>query len=166
MGTFKDLTGQKFNRLTVLGLAKRNSSGQIQWKCECDCGNIVFATTTYLKSGHTKSCGCLSKEKASKRLMDKKFVEARNNYRKNNFLVEGTSLHLINPKKIRKNNTTGINGVYYDKKLKKYRVRICFKGKSVSFGCYTDLEKAKQARKTAEEEFFKPILEKYKNKDI
>lgn len=129
MGTFKDLTGQKFNRLTVLGLAKRNSSGQIQWKCECDCGNIVFATTTYLKSGHTKSCGCLSKEKASKRLMDKKFVEARNNYRKNNFLVEGTSLHLINPKKIRKNNTTGINGVYYDKKLKNTELEFVLKEK-------------------------------------
>lgn len=166
MGAFKDLTGKKFNRLTVLGLGDKNSNGQIQWKCQCDCGNIVFVPTAYLKSGHTKSCGCLSKEKASKRLMDKKFVEARNNYRKNNFLVEGTSLHLINPKKIRKNNTTGINGVYYDKKLKKYRVRIYFKGKSISFGCYTDLEKAKQTRKTAEEEFFKPILEKYKNKDI
>lgn len=48
MGTFKDLTGQKFNRLTVLGLGERNSSGQIQWKFKCDCGNIVFATTTYL----------------------------------------------------------------------------------------------------------------------
>ena len=52
MGAFKDLTGQKFNRLTVLGLGKRNSNGQIQWKCKCDCGNIVFATTTYLKTGH------------------------------------------------------------------------------------------------------------------
>lgn len=40
MGTFKDLTEQKFNRLTVLELAKRNSSGQIQWECKCDCGNI------------------------------------------------------------------------------------------------------------------------------
>lgn len=30
MSAFKDLTGQKFNRLTVLELGERNSSGQIQ----------------------------------------------------------------------------------------------------------------------------------------
>ena len=36
MGKFEDLTGKKFNRLTVLELAERNSSGQIQWKCRCN----------------------------------------------------------------------------------------------------------------------------------
>lgn len=50
MGKFVDLTGKKFNRLTVLGLGERNSSGQIQWECKCDCENIVFATSTYLKN--------------------------------------------------------------------------------------------------------------------
>ena len=162
MGRFKDLTGKKFNRLTVLELAERNSSGQIQWKCRCNCGNIIFATTTYLKSGHTKSCGCLNKEKASKRLKSKKFVESRNNHRKENFLVEGTSLSLINPKHLRKNNKTGVNGVYWDKKLKKYRVRINVKGKSISLGCFKNLQEAKDARKEAEEKYYKPILDKYK----
>lgn len=162
MGRFEDLTGKKFNRLTVLELAERNSSGQIQWKCRCNCGNIIFATTTYLKSGHTKSCGCLNKEKASNRLKSKKFVEARNNYRKENFLVEGTSLSLINPKHLRKNNKTGVNGVYWDKKLKKYRVRINVKGKSISLGCFKNLQEAKDARKEAEEKYYKPILDKYK----
>ena len=132
MGTFKDLTGQKFNRLTVLGLGERNSSGQIQWKCKCDCGNIVFATTTYLKNGHTKSCGCFNKEQASKRLKNPKFVKARKKYRENNFLIEGTSLALINPKKLRKNNSTGVNGVFWEKKLKKYRAIINVKGKKIS----------------------------------
>ena len=73
MGKFEDLTGKKFNRLTVLGLGERNSNNQIQWKCKCKCGNIILATTTYLKTGHTKSCGCYNKEKASKRLKAKKF---------------------------------------------------------------------------------------------
>lgn len=162
MGVFKDLTGQKFNKLTVIKLGKRNSSGQVQWECQCDCGNIVLATTTYLKSGHTKSCGCFNKEQASKRLKNKKFVEAKNNYRKKNFLVEGTSLSLINPKHLRKNNTSGINGVYWDKKLKKYRVRIHFKNKSISIGCYKTLEEAQKARKEAEQKYYKPILDKYR----
>lgn len=161
MGVFKDLTGKKFNRLTVLGLGKRNSSGQIQWKCRCDCGNIVFATSSYLKSGHTKSCGCLNREKSSNRLKNKKFIEAKNNYRKNNFLAEGTSLALIRPKHLRKNNSTGINGVYWDKKLKKYRARINVKGKNISLGCFKDLKDAKKARKLAEDKYYKPIIDKY-----
>lgn len=162
MGKFEDLTGRKFNKLTVLGLGKRNSCGQIQWKCKCDCGNIVFVTTSYLKSGHTKSCGCLNKEKSANRLKTKKFIDAKNNYRKANFLVEGTSLALINPKHIRKNNKTGVNGVYWDKQLKKYRVRIYFKGKSISLGCYKTIKEAKLARKEAEEKYYKPILDKYR----
>lgn len=165
MGNFKDLTGQRFNRLTVLGLGKRNSNGQIQWKCKCDCGNIVFATTTYLKTGHTKSCGCLNKEEASKRLKKENFVKARKKYREDNFLIDGTSLALINPKNLRKNNTTGVNGVYWDKKLKKYRAKINFKGKNINLGCFKDLKEAKKARKEAEEKYYKPILEKYNKLD-
>lgn len=164
MGRFQDLTGKKFNRLTVLRLGKRNSSGQIQWECKCDCGNIVFATTTYLKTGHTKSCGCLSKELASKRLKSEKFVNARNKYRNDIFLKDGTSLALISPKKPRKNNSTGVNGVYWDKKIKKYRPRICIANKQISLGCYTNLKEAEAARKKADDKFYKPILDKHNKK--
>jgi len=58
---FKDLTGQKFGRLTVfeyLGARKMKS----WWKCQCECGNIIETNTNHLHSGHTKSCGCLNKE--------------------------------------------------------------------------------------------------------
>ena len=164
MGKFVDLTGNKFNRLTVLGLGERNSNGQLQWKCKCECGNIVLATTTYLRTGHTKSCGCYSRECCSKRLKSKKFVEARENYRKDNFLKDGTSLALISSNKLRKNNSTGVNGVYWDKKLCKYRASIFVKGEYIHLGCYTELEEARKAREKAEEKYFKPILDKYSNK--
>lgn len=162
MGRFEDLTGKKFNRLTVLGLGERNSCNQLQWKCKCECGNIIFATTTYLKTGHTKSCGCYSKKSSTERLKDKKFIEARNNYRKNNFLVEGTSLALIKSGKPRKNNSSGVTGIYLDKQLNKYRARIYFKGKYIELGVFKDLENAKKARLQAEEKYFKPIIDKYK----
>ena len=62
-----NLTGCKFHYLTVLKpTEKRNSGGSILWKCQCDCGNITYATSTELKSGHKKSCGCLQKKIASK----------------------------------------------------------------------------------------------------
>lgn len=162
MGKFEDLTGKKFNRLTVLCLGERNSCNQLQWKCKCDCGNIVLVTTSFLKSGHTKSCGCYNKESSSNRLKSKEFNDARSQYRKNNFLKDGTSLALINYKKLRKNNSTGVNGVYLDKKLNKYRARIYFKGKCIELGVFKDLENAKKARLQAEEKYFKPIIDKYK----
>lgn len=54
----KDLSGQKFGRLTVVEYAYSNN-GQRYWKCECDCGKIAYVNTTSLTSGNTKSCGCL-----------------------------------------------------------------------------------------------------------
>lgn len=163
MGKFIDLTGKKFNRLTVLGLGERNSSGQVQWKCKCECGNIVLATTTYLKTGHTKSCGCYNRESSSNRLKDKKFTTAREKYRKDNFLKDGTSLALINPKKLRKNNTSGANGVFWDKQLQKYRTYIFVQGEKINLGCYSKLEDAKKARELAEDKYYKPIIDKYKS---
>ena len=162
MSVFKDLTGQKFNRLRVLGLGERNSAGQLQWKCKCDCGNIVLVTTTYLKTGHTKSCGCLNREKASNRLQTEKFIKSRENYRKNNFLKENTSLALIGSKKVRKNNTSGVTGVNYIKNIKKWNASIFFKGKKINLGYFENIDNAIKARKDAEEKYFKPILEKYK----
>lgn len=165
MSAFKDLTGQKFNRLRVLGLGERNSAGQLQWKCKCDCGNIVLVTTTYLKTGHTKSCGCLNREKASNRLQTEKFIKSRENYRKNNFLKENTSLALIGSKKVRKNNTSGVTGVNYIKNIKKWNASIFFKGKKINLGYFENIDNAIKARKEAEEKYFKPILEKYKEQD-
>lgn len=61
-----DLTGQKFNRLTVLERDISRKTGRTLWKCQCECGNICVVDAKHLRSGHTKSCGCLQKEKVSK----------------------------------------------------------------------------------------------------
>lgn len=74
MGRFKDLTGQKFGRLTVLRKATDEEIGDrdrkrgVFWCCQCDCGNteLVIVPSVVLKSGHTQSCGCIQKEKTSK----------------------------------------------------------------------------------------------------
>lgn len=60
-----DLVGQKFGRLTVVSLYLESSHGNSVWNCVCDCGNEVRVLGNNLKRGHTKSCGCLSREKAS-----------------------------------------------------------------------------------------------------
>lgn len=60
---FIDLTGQKFNRLTVVKYhGKVGVSKAVAWQCICDCGKALIVTSGSLKSGKQKSCGCLRKE--------------------------------------------------------------------------------------------------------
>jgi hypothetical protein len=67
MGSFIDLTGHRYQRLTVLEFAGRAPRTDFAlWKCRCDCGTIIVARGNGLRTGNTKSCGCLQKEKASK----------------------------------------------------------------------------------------------------
>src|SRR6267143_3361369 len=58
MPAFRDLTGQKFGRLTVVGRAPNNKCGQACWYCVCEDSNRTVVSTSDLKSGHTVSCGC------------------------------------------------------------------------------------------------------------
>ena len=50
----KDLIGKRFGKLIVLA----RDTEKAKWKCQCDCGNIVYVSTSSLDSG-TSSCGCL-----------------------------------------------------------------------------------------------------------
>ena len=65
MGKKKDLTGRKFGRLLVINEANERKHSYIQWKCYCECGNLVVVPSNKLQTGNTKSCGCLQKERAA-----------------------------------------------------------------------------------------------------
>jgi hypothetical protein len=62
------LIGKTFNRLTVLGVAGKDKRGATLFLCKCSCGQTTTALAYKLRSGEKKSCGCLSKEMAKKRL--------------------------------------------------------------------------------------------------
>lgn len=64
MGVVKDVKGMVFGRLTVLERAGTNKWNNATWKCQCDCGNISIVTGSSLRSGTSKSCGCLQRESA------------------------------------------------------------------------------------------------------
>ena len=53
-----DLTNQRFTNLMTIEPVDRKKKSGVIWKCICDCGNEVFATTAKLRIGHVKSCGC------------------------------------------------------------------------------------------------------------
>lgn len=58
---FKDLTEMKFGRLTVIE-KKTNTNHGVMWLCKCDCGTEKIICGKDLKSGSTKSCGCLASQ--------------------------------------------------------------------------------------------------------
>lgn len=57
-----DLTGMRFNRWTVQGRGPNNTKGQAQWICKCDCGSERLLVSVSVRTGHSKSCGCLKLE--------------------------------------------------------------------------------------------------------
>lgn len=58
---WRDLTGQRFGRLTILEFAYTKNK-MYYWKCQCDCGNICYVRTAWLTNGTTISCGCKNDE--------------------------------------------------------------------------------------------------------
>lgn len=64
MAVVKDLTGQRFERLTVVKRLENNRHSRAMWLCKCECGNELSVIGQNLILGRTKSCGCLRKEKA------------------------------------------------------------------------------------------------------
>lgn len=61
--TFRDLTGMKFSRLTVIEEAGTNKYQAYLWRVRCDCGKETIVRGAALTTGHTLSCGCFGKEK-------------------------------------------------------------------------------------------------------
>lgn len=56
-----DLTGARFGRLTVLERGP-NGGRLTRWHCLCDCGERRLLYSSNLRSGYTKSCGCIWRE--------------------------------------------------------------------------------------------------------
>lgn len=140
---FKDLTNQKFGRLTVIKRISPIGVKKIKWLCKCDCENEIDVYSTYLLNGDTKSCGCLKKELEEKHLREK-YEEKR---------VDGVVMPLFKGKEPRKDSSTGYRGVskYYTRKSKqlRYRAWITVKGKRYY----------KSGFKTPEEAYYKGRLE-------
>lgn len=69
-GNKLNLTGHKYHRLSVLEEAQ-GRYGKAFWKCLCDCGNNTIVSTSDLRTGNTKSCGCWGLEERTIRAKSK-----------------------------------------------------------------------------------------------
>lgn len=72
MGKVDDLAGRMFNggMITVLKRVE-SESRKSRWLCLCKCGNTFTAYGFNLKSGSTKSCGCMGNDGLNKSQMRK-----------------------------------------------------------------------------------------------
>lgn len=64
MSAFINLVNQQFGRLMVIDLASMDG-GATRWQCRCECGAIVVVKSGDLRNGHTRSCGCYQRQRAS-----------------------------------------------------------------------------------------------------
>lgn len=100
MPKLNDLTGKKFDKLTVLEKAPSRAR-HVYWKCQCECGNIVEVSAESLKRNIPHNCGCVklqlqkdkkqAKENKLNYLVGKRFgrliVESRTEERQNGSVV-------------------------------------------------------------------------------
>lgn len=165
-------TGMKFGRLTILKEVKPITQKTLSnggktyvskhkvFLCVCDCGNEKEIRASTLLSGATQSCGCLRSKKSSE---NGKKVSDSNGLKEYNekVLVESTKLDQLNKRKSI-NNKSGYKGVCWAKRREKWTAYINFKVVKHHLGYFDKKEDAIKARLKAEEEYFVPILEKYK----
>lgn len=68
------MEGEIFKRLKVLSHLPKENKNHSYFLCLCDCGNKIEARGSHLLNGQIKSCGCLSRETASRNL--KKYIKS------------------------------------------------------------------------------------------
>ena len=140
--TRKTYVGKRFGKLVVLEYAGK-WDGMHRWRCRCDCGNETVVGQTPLQNGKTQSCGCLVDLQATLHF------------------VEGTCLEQIRSEKLLKSNTSGVRGVYLNKKTGKWVAQITFKGKTHYLGAFSSIDEAARVRKKAADRVFGEFLEEH-----
>jgi hypothetical protein len=146
-----DLTNQRFGRLVVIKYYGNNSANSnAMWLCQCDCGNKTVVDGVRLRSGITKSCGCLRRDLPSKRVYkNPKFVDymGRSDQLRDK---NGVSLSSISESA---RNKSGVIGVSYDRQTGKWFARLMIDHKYVLLKSFKTITEAIEARREAEETY-------------
>lgn len=152
--TDAEFIGKTFGELTVIERA--NDRGRAKYRCKCSCGNETVVIGSNLSRGLQKTCGdpihFTGEHKANFIKAGKENIEDKQ--------VEGTNLFNLTSKPT-KRSTTGVRGVYYDKKRDRYVAKINIQKKCIHLGTFKTLDEARKARARGEEKYFDPVLKKY-----
>lgn len=145
--------GDRFGRLTVVGY-----SGPSSVICKCDCGKTTIVRKYHLTGkSKTRSCGCLRKESSAN---TGRVTIVRNSKVAHDInAMFGTNFQKIEKKEPQKDNTSGFTGVSYRPNIGKYEAYITLHGHKRHLGLFDSPELAAEARESAREELFAPIIE-------
>lgn len=148
--TKKKLVGKKVGKLTILDVYKdeddyKKGIKRFRLLCKCDCGNVTrpFINQVVGSGASTLSCGCDRKERGEKML--------------DSYLFNKTRVTNLQRKPM---NATGVKGVSV-RPNGRYTAKIWFQRKEIHLGTFDTLEEAAQARKEAEDKYFKPVIEAF-----
>ena len=141
--------GQRIDRLILIKIVDRinyNGHYDYRWLCRCDCGKeVVINEYTLRNKKRVHSCGCYDNsfltpgdvERATK--AGKARAEKRNK--------DGCNVDMLFREKPISTNTSGVQGVSWEKRLNKWHVYIGYKNNRANLGFYEDLKDAVNIRK-------------------
>lgn len=152
----KDLTGQRYGRLTVVEFAGTAKNGNAQWLCQCDCGNTAVVDGYRLRRGTTTSCGCYRREYMSKAIRENPKTVAQMGQKAQFKATEGVNITAVT--KLRSTNRSGVIGVSFDRQSGKWNARLFLKGRLVLNKQFLNFEEAVRARHQAERRYLDPLL--------
>ncbi|WP_412989739.1 AP2 domain-containing protein [Pediococcus siamensis] len=146
------MVGKKFGRLLVLQRAGSNpANGNAKWLCQCDCGNRVTVDGYALRSGQTRSCGCLKREISQ--LSSKKNPAFQKNVGNAKNLTDENGVSYTS-RDLTKRNKSGVIGVSYDKNSDSWYAHLMVDYKYVLAKSFKNFNDAVAARKAAEKRYY------------
>ena len=80
-GKYIDLSGKRFGRLVAIEKVDVDTKRGAYWKCQCDCGRETIVMGRSLRTGATKSCGCLHDEVSTRRIVDRNTTHGKTHTR-------------------------------------------------------------------------------------
>ena len=146
-----DLTGRRFGSLTAVAPAE-NIGSRTAWLCRCDCGGERVVKTVHLRAGKVTSCGC------AKAARDERALGLH--------YVDGTCVEMLRKNTLRHNNKSGVTGVDWQKRDRRWRASICFKGQRLFLGRFERFDDAVTARKNAEADLYGAFLAQYEGVNV
>ena len=156
--TKENLIGRRFGKIVVIGRSdKRGSRGARTvplWECRCECGNTTYKATDTLTNPEKTMCSECASNYAVTKMREKLGF------------VDGTQISRIKSERVISSNTSGVRGVYYDKKSGMWRARLRFKGRMYNLWIFKSFDDAVKARKRGEEEIYGKFLEELKANQV
>lgn len=152
-GRRKDITGQRFGKLTALErtnqFVMQGNSKKFLWKCVCECGETVYRLPEKLRESIHHACDKCAEQFAVSSMLEKAGF------------VDGSQLPKIASDKPGVHNKSGVKGVFFNTRTQKWRAVLRFQGVNHYLGEYKDINEAIKARKLGEEKYFEPFLQKH-----